>query len=69
MNRIDGSDYLPPFTDKDGIIWYPVVHALGDVVCSLTPESQKLWQDLANKQFRRLIESLTKACSPPKVTE
>lgn len=47
-------EYLPPYTDEHGTIWYPVQHALGGIVSSLTPESQKIWQDYADKQSARL---------------
>lgn len=59
MSQTDAG-LLPPHTDEHGTTWYPVRHALGGIVCSLTPESQKLWQDYADKQSARLLEMLKK---------
>jgi hypothetical protein len=52
----DASRLMASFTDEHGITWYPVKHALGAIVCSLTKESQKLWQELADRQSAQLIE-------------
>lgn len=49
---------LPPVTDKDGITWYPVLHALGGICYSFTEESQRIWQELADKQRERLDRML-----------
>jgi len=53
------TELMPPINDENGNTWYPVQHALGGVVCSLTPESQKIWQDFADRQ-REKLESLVK---------
>jgi len=50
---------LPPITDKYGIVWYPVRHALGGIVCSLTPESQLIWQEYADKQLANWLNRWT----------
>lgn len=46
---------LPPVVDPDDLFTlYPVRHANGYIVYSLTPESQKLWQDFADKEVAEL---------------
>lgn len=50
---------LPSYVDENGTTWYPVQHANGAVVCSITPESQKLWQDYADKQRAKLLDRLS----------
>lgn len=47
---------MDPVVDpKIGITMYPVRHAFGAIVCSFSPESQKLWQEFADGQSEKLI--------------
>lgn len=46
---------MDPIVDpENGFMLYPVLHALGGIVYSFSPESQKLWHDLADKQRNEL---------------
>lgn len=50
---------MSPYTDADGITWYPVAHALGGLGYSLTEDSQRRWQELADKHVAELIVRFT----------
>lgn len=39
-----------PVVSVDGFTLYPVRHALGAIVYSFSEESQRLWQELADRQ-------------------
>lgn len=47
------TDLLPSYVEN-GVTLYPVRHATGQIVCSLSRESQQLWQEYADKQREEL---------------
>lgn len=51
------TELMKPYTDDHGTTWYPVSHALGGIVCSFTEDSQRRWQELADKQ-RAALETM-----------
>lgn len=50
---------------EDGFTLYPVRHALGAIVYSFTEESQRRWQEYADKQTAQLAQMMSHRTKDP----